>query len=113
MRIFCPSRAKEPYRKAIGELSRRAKVDVVFARKLPELEDPVVFDEKGEPLTMELLKGFVESRRDFVVGGPDGTDLPGHRVSLGPYTMNHQIALIVLLDLLFRVRFPRHPYNKH
>ena len=113
MRVFCPSKAKEPYRKVISELAQRAKVEMMFVRKLPKLDKPVVLDERGSPLTGKMLEEFVESRRDFVVGGPDGIDLPGHKVSLGPYTLNHQIALIVLLDLIFRVRFPRHPYNKH
>ena len=111
MRVFCPSKAKEPYRKVIEELSRRARVEVIFSKRLPD--DGVILDRRGEPLTMELLEKLVESGKDLIVGGPDGTNAKGRRISLGDYTLNHQIAIIVLLDLLFRVRFPRHPYNRH
>ena len=113
MRLFCPSKAKEPYRKVIEELSQRARVETRFVKKLPGLKDPVVLDECGEPLTQKLLNELIESRKDFVVGGPDGIKVPGRQVSLGPYTLNHQIAIIVLLDLIFRAKFPKHPYNKH
>ncbi|TRO61978.1 hypothetical protein E2P64_00390 [Candidatus Bathyarchaeota archaeon] len=111
MRLFCPSKAKEPYREIIRELSRRTRVDVIFTKKIPD--DAVVLDQLGEPLTQELLDELVKVDTDFVVGGPDGIDHPGRKVSLGRYTLNHQLAIIVLLDLLFRTRFPKHPYNKH
>ena len=46
------------------------------------------------------------SRRDlcFVVGGAYGVDLPDadHRLSLGPMTLPHQLARVVLLEQLFR-----------
>lgn len=113
MRVFCPSKAKEPYRDAIRELSTRARVDVVFTRKMPKLSNSIVLDERGEQVTLEMIKKFLAADVNFVVGGPDGIDYPGRQVSLGRYTLNHQIAIIVLLDLIFRVKFPKHPYNKH
>ena len=40
----------------------------------------------------------------FVLGGAYGIDLPGadHRLSLGPLTMPHQLARVVLLEQLYR-----------
>ena len=40
----------------------------------------------------------------FVVGGPFGLELDGadHRLSLGPMTLPHQLARVVLLEQLFR-----------
>ena len=111
MKIFCLSRAKEPYRAVIRELSLRAGVDVEFVKRVKG--GCVVLDESGTPATLEKIRELVDAGVNFAVGGPDGTELGGEKLSLGRYTLNHQIAIIVLLDLLFRARFPDHPYNKH
>jgi 23S rRNA (pseudouridine1915-N3)-methyltransferase len=46
------------------------------------------------------------SRRDlcFVIGGAYGVELehPDHRLSLGPMTLPHQLARVVLLEQLYR-----------
>ena len=46
------------------------------------------------------------SRRDlcFVIGGPFGLELEraDHRLSLGPMTLPHQLARVVLLEQLYR-----------
>ena len=46
------------------------------------------------------------SRRDvcFVIGGAFGVELEraDHRLSLGPMTLPHQLARVVLLEQLFR-----------
>ena len=111
MRILCPSKAKSPYTEVISELSKRARVEVEFVKKV-EVRNPVILDETGESLTVEKLASFPENTV-FVIGGPDGIELEGPKYSLGPYTLNHQIAIIVLLELLFRAKNPSHPYNKH
>jgi len=115
MKILCPSKPKSPYREVIEELSKRAGVDVIFTKKLPEVKGvKVLLDRRGEPVNMEKLGRIVEKNPTFIVGGPEGIEIEAdHVLSLGDYTLNHQIAIIVLLDLLFRVKNPRHPYTKH
>jgi len=65
----------------------------------------------GEAFGSEAFAGFLEQRRQsgralcFVVGGAFGLDeVPGaeHRLSLGPMTMAHQLARVVLLEQLYR-----------
>lgn len=112
MKIFCPSKIKVPYKAVIDELALRARVDVEFVKKVPGNKF-VILDEAGEPATIEKISELVVTNVDILIGGPDGTDIEGPKISLGNYTLNHQIAIIVLLDLLFRVKYPNHPYNKH
>ncbi|MBR9680554.1 MAG: 23S rRNA (pseudouridine(1915)-N(3))-methyltransferase RlmH [Candidatus Altiarchaeota archaeon] len=111
MKIICPSKTKSPYTSVIDELSKRARVSVEFVKKV-EVKNPIVLDEQGETLTIKKLSSFPENTV-FVIGGPDGTSIEGLKYSLGQYTLNHQIAIIVLLELLFRAKNPSHPYNKH
>ena len=51
----------------------------------------------------------------FVVGGPFGLELPDadHRLSLGPMTLPHQLARVVLLEQLFRAHkiLKNEPYH--
>jgi 23S rRNA pseudoU1915 N3-methylase RlmH len=112
VKIICPSKPKEPYRELLRELSLRAGVPIKWVKEVPK-GDHVVLDEDGEPLTPEVARQLVRDDADIVVGGPDGTDAQGRRLSLGPYTLNHFLAIAVLLDLLFRAKNPTHPYNKH
>jgi len=64
----------------------------------------------GERYDSDGFAGFVEARRAsgrdlaFVIGGAFGLDLPeaDHRLSLGPMTLPHQLARVVLLEALFR-----------
>jgi 23S rRNA pseudoU1915 N3-methylase RlmH len=112
VKILCPSKAKEPYKSVIDELAKRARVNVELVRKIPDGEYAVL-DEKGEELTVEKLRKILKPNSVFLVGGPDGVNAPGLRYSLGKFTMNHQIAIIVLLELIFRAKNPTHPYNLH
>ncbi len=51
----------------------------------------------------------------FVVGGPRGLDLDrcDTRLSLGPMTLPHQLARVVLLEQLYRAHkiLAREPYH--
>lgn len=64
----------------------------------------------GRAYDSEGFARFLEDRRQsgrdlcFVVGGPFGLDLEhvDHRLSLGPLTLPHQLARVVLLEQLYR-----------
>ena len=64
----------------------------------------------GEQLDSAGFARFIEARRAsgrdlaFVIGGAFGLELPDadHRLSLGPMTLPHQLARVVLLEALFR-----------
>ncbi len=117
MRIYCPFKPKKPYRKVIEELSKRAEVEIIFARKIDRekiKEKIALLDPGGEEITQQTIEKIVKEGASFVVGGPDGIDMEAdYRLSLGKYILNHQITLIVLLDLLFRAKNRNHPYCRH
>ena len=69
-----------------------------------------LLDRGGEGTTRSRFSRFLEERRQagrdvcFVIGGPFGLELDGvdHRLSLGPLTLPHQLARVVLLEQLYR-----------
>jgi 23S rRNA (pseudouridine1915-N3)-methyltransferase len=64
----------------------------------------------GEALDSDGFARFIEARRAsgrdlvFVIGGAFGLELPAadQLLSLGPLTLPHQLARVVLLEALFR-----------
>jgi 23S rRNA (pseudouridine1915-N3)-methyltransferase len=98
-------------------LRRQARVEIVEVRddevlegRIPERSYVVLLDAGGRELSSEGFAAFLEQRRQagldvvFVLGGPFGTDLARHdaKLSLGPMTLPHQLARVVLLEQLFR-----------
>jgi len=98
-------------------LAKHARVDVVevreddaVARRVPQRAYVSLLDDRGRAYDSEAFAGWLEERRQagrdvcFVVGGPFGTALErcDHRLSLGPMTLPHQLARVVLLEQLFR-----------
>ena len=98
-------------------LRRQARVEIVevredeaLARRIPERAFVVLLDAGGRQLSSEAFATFLEERRQggrdvcFVLGGPYGTALEHHDqlLSLGPMTLPHQLARVVLLEQLFR-----------
>ena len=98
-------------------LARHAKVQVIelredehVERRIPERAHVTLLDSRGTAMSSERLARWLEDRRQagrdlcFVVGGPFGTTLErcDHRLSLGPMTLPHQLARVVLLEQLFR-----------
>ncbi len=86
----------------------------------------VVLSEQGKSLTSQEFADWLAARRDqgcaamsFLIGGPDGhgddvqkaADLT---LSLGPMTLPHGLARIVLLEQLYRVAtlLAGHPYHR-
>jgi 23S rRNA (pseudouridine1915-N3)-methyltransferase len=98
-------------------LSGHARLELVevreeerAARRVPPDAYVSLLAGDGQALGSVAFARFLEerrmSRRDlcFVVGGAYGVDLPDadHRLSLGPMTLPHQLARVVLLEQLFR-----------
>ena len=113
--------ARPPYADAVRHyqrlLARQARVEVVevadddaVARRVPARAYVSLLDERGSAYDSEGFARWLETRRQagrdvcFVVGGPFGTALErcDHRLSLGPMTLPHQLARVVLLEQLFR-----------
>jgi 23S rRNA (pseudouridine1915-N3)-methyltransferase len=90
-------------------------------RRIPDRAFVSLLDIGGHALDSVGLSRFLEDRRMsgrdlcFVVGGPFGLDLPraDHRLSLGPMTLPHQLARVVLLEQLFRAHkiLKNEPYH--
>jgi 23S rRNA (pseudouridine1915-N3)-methyltransferase len=98
-------------------LRRQARVELVevredeaLERRIPERAYVVLLDAGGRELSSEAFAAFLEERRQagrdvcFVLGGPFGTALEraDARLSLGPMTLPHLLARVVLLEQLFR-----------
>ena len=79
----------------------------------PDPGTVVALEAGGRDMTSERWAEWLDQRRHegrrltFLIGGPEG--IPGevsgmadHRLSLGPQTMAHQLARVVLLEQLFR-----------
>ena len=113
------------YRKLIAGHARLELVEVreddKVARRIPERAHVVLLDPAGESMDSVAFSRSLEARRQagrdlfFVVGGPLGLDLEraDHRISLGPMTLPHQLARVVLLEQLYRAHkiLAREPYH--
>jgi 23S rRNA (pseudouridine1915-N3)-methyltransferase len=77
---------------------------------VPERAYVSLLDDGGSAYSSEGFARWIEQRREagrdvcFVVGVAFGTTLDrcDHRLSLGPMTLPHQLARVVLLEQLFR-----------
>jgi 23S rRNA (pseudouridine1915-N3)-methyltransferase len=114
----------EHYRKM---LAGHAKVDLVEVRedekvppRIPERAVIVLLAGDGRAFSSEEFSAWLEERRRdgrdvcFVIGGPKGLDLEADlRLSLGPMTLPHQLARVVLLEQIFRAHkiLAREPYH--
>ena len=114
----------EHYRKL---LAGHAKVDLVEVRqdekvapRIPERAYKVLLASDGRTLDSVQFSDWLEERRRdgrdlcFVIGGPRGLELEADmRLSLGPMTLPHQLARVVLLEQLYRGHkiLAREPYH--
>ncbi len=98
-------------------LTRYARLELVevreeqqVARRVPSRAFTSLLHASGESMDSLQFSHFLEARRQsgedlcFLVGGPFGLELDGvqHRLSLGPLTLPHQLARVVLLEQLYR-----------
>ena len=104
----------EHYRKMLAGHARveliEVREDEAVQRRIPPRALLVLLAGDGEQLDSEGLSRWFEQRRldgrdlCFVVGGPTGIELErcDLRLSLGPMTLPHQLARVVLLEQLYR-----------
>jgi len=111
----------EHYAKLLGRYTRLTQIELRdpgardggaerIAARLPRGALVSLLAADGEQLDSVAFARFIEARRDsgrdlvFVIGGAHGLDLAAaeHRLSLGPMTLPHQLARVVLLEALFR-----------
>jgi 23S rRNA (pseudouridine1915-N3)-methyltransferase len=114
----------EHYRKMLAGHVKVEQVEVREDEKvLPRIPDralTVLLASDGKTLTSEEFSEWLEERRRngrdlcFVIGGPKGLDIEAdERLSLGPMTLPHQLARVVLLEQLYRAHkiLAREPYH--
>jgi 23S rRNA (pseudouridine1915-N3)-methyltransferase len=109
--------AEAHYRKM---LQRHLAVDVAevrdevnLERRIPPRSHVIALDRGGRAMSSKDWASWLSERRIdaqdlcFLIGGREGLSahtlgLAGERLSLGPQTMAHQLARVVLLEQLFR-----------
>lgn len=121
--VLAVGRLRPPYADDVPHyqrlLARPARVELVevregapVARRVPERAFVSALDADGDTMDSLAFSRFLEDRRQagrdlcFVIGGPfghrDGASRADHRLSLGPMTLPHPLARVVLLEQLFR-----------
>jgi 23S rRNA (pseudouridine1915-N3)-methyltransferase len=113
------------YQKLIAGHTRLELIEVreneQVSRRLPDRAFVSLLHQDGEQMDSVAFSRFLEGRRQsgrdvcFVIGGPFGLELEAvdHRLSLGPMTLPHQLARVVLLEQLYRGHkiLAREPYH--
>jgi 23S rRNA (pseudouridine1915-N3)-methyltransferase len=122
--VVVVGKVKAPFAEADAHyrklLQRHQPVEVIEVRdeaniegRIPSRSHVVALDRGGRALSSKAWATWLSERRIdardlcFLIGGPEGlsartTGLAGERLSLGPQTMAHQLARVVLLEQLFR-----------
>jgi 23S rRNA (pseudouridine1915-N3)-methyltransferase len=118
--VIAVGRLRPPYQDDVEHyrkmLAGHAKLDLIEVRgdeqvaaRVPNRAFRVLLSSDGETFTSERFADWLEQRRhagqdlSFVIGGPKGLDLQADlRLSLGPMTLPHQLARVVLLEQLYR-----------
>jgi 23S rRNA (pseudouridine1915-N3)-methyltransferase len=102
------------YHKLLAGLGRVEVVEVRedehVAKRIPDRAFVILLASDGRTMDSLEFSRWLEERRHegrdlcFVIGGPRGIDLDrcDLRLSLGPMTLPHQLARVVLLEQLFR-----------
>jgi 23S rRNA (pseudouridine1915-N3)-methyltransferase len=119
--VLAVGRLRPPYADDVQHylklLARHARVEMIEVRqeervagRIPGRAFVSLLDRGGTQCDSLSFSRFLEDRRQsgrdlcFVVGGPLGLQLDDvdHRFSLGPLTLPHQLARVVLLEQLYR-----------
>lgn len=119
--VLAVGRLRPPYADDVQHylkmLARHARVEMIEVRqeervtgRIPDRAFVSLLSRDGEQFDSLSFARFLEERRQlgrdvcFVIGGPLGLQLDDvdHRFSLGPLTLPHQLARVVLLEQLYR-----------
>jgi 23S rRNA (pseudouridine1915-N3)-methyltransferase len=119
--ILAVGRLRPPYADDVAHyrqlLSRYVQLEVVevreddrVERRIPDRAFVVLLDAGGRTMDSPAFARWVDERKIdarpvwFVIGGAKGLSLEhcDLRLSLGPMTLPHQLARVVLLEQLFR-----------
>ena len=129
--VIAVGRLRPPYQDDVEHyrklLAGHVKLDLVEVRqdekvapRIPERSFKVLLASDGRVFDSVALSAWLEERRQagldlcFVIGGPRGLELEADmRLSLGPMTLPHQLARVVLLEQLYRGHkiLAREPYH--
>ena len=121
MIVLAVGRLRPPYaddtQHYLKMLARHARVEMIEVRqeervtgRIPQRAFVSLLHRSGEQFDSLSFSRFLEARRHagrdvcFVIGGHIGLELDrvDHRFSLGPLTLPHQLARVVLLEQLYR-----------
>ena len=113
------------YHKLLAGLARvevtEVREDEKVPARIPERAYVVLLAPEGETFDSIAFSHWLEDRRQegrdlcFVLGGPKGLELDrcDLKLSLGPMTLPHQLARVVLLEQVYRAHkiLAREPYH--
>jgi len=113
------------YHKLLAGLARvevtEVREDEKVPARIPDRSYLVLLSNEGRTFDSVEFSDWLEERRRegrdlcFVIGGPRGLDLErcDLKLSLGPMTLPHQLARVVLLEQLYRAHkiLAREPYH--
>jgi 23S rRNA (pseudouridine1915-N3)-methyltransferase len=119
--VVSVGRLRPPYSDDVAHykklLARHCKLDLIdvredeqMTRRLPDRAFLSLLDREGREFDSLSFAHWLEERRQsgrdlcFAIGGPVGLELEkcDLRFSLGPLTLPHQLARVVLLEQLLR-----------
>ena len=130
--IVAVGRLRPPYQDDVQHyrkmLARYANVESIELRdeekvtgRIPDDAFKVLLASDGAQMDSIEFSDFIRDRREsgrdlcFVIGGPRGLDLDSCdlKLSLGPITMPHQLARVVLIEQIYRAHkiIAREPYH--
>jgi 23S rRNA (pseudouridine1915-N3)-methyltransferase len=129
--VIAVGRLRPPYQDDVEHyrkmLAGHAKTELIEVREdsqvaphMPDRAFSVLLTSDGETFDSEGFAEWLEQRRRdgrdvcFVIGGPKGLELQADlRLSLGPMTLPHQLARVVLLEQIYRAHkiLAREPYH--
>ena len=122
-----PLRIKEIIEgKQAGAAVRRADETERLLRAVSDADVRIVLDETGKMLSSAAFARLLGEKRDdgasmlaFLIGGPDGhgaaaLEAAHLKLSLGPMTLAHGLARVVLSEQLYRAVtiLSGHPYHR-